>query len=230
MKVAGNNLVYYLEAATDKYHNEKLLINKQMIKTGIEDIPALKGLKEAIEKKQTLDGFLTDLQEIHKVYAQSVSQEETASYGDDTTSEEKVKGKSSTELDTAYLAAVEAGDMETAQRMVDEAAKKAGYRVEYMYRGGHSNHNILLPANQREDAEYAEPGNLGCGIYFTPDRAYAERFGKVQKFYLKYSKAADITNDEAVKKVLRDIENGFYWDADEGSPDYELYDTGGSIC
>jgi hypothetical protein len=143
---------------------------------------------------------------------------------------ENVDTRFSRETDAAYLAAVKAGDMDTAQRMVDDAAKRAGYRVEYMYRGGHSNHNILLPANQREDAEYAEPGNLGCGIYFTPDRAYAERFGKVQKFYLKYSKAADITNDEAVKKVLRDIENGFYWDADEGSPDYELYDTGGRIC
>lgn len=35
------------------------------------------------------------------------------------------KSKMSRELDANYLAAVEAGDMETAQRMVDEAAKKA---------------------------------------------------------------------------------------------------------
>lgn len=34
-----------------------------------------------------------------------------------------------TAMDAEYLAAVERGDMETAQRMVDEAAKKAGYNV-----------------------------------------------------------------------------------------------------
>lgn len=35
-----------------------------------------------------------------------------------------------TKQDAEYLKAVDAGDMETAQRMVDEAAKKAGYTVE----------------------------------------------------------------------------------------------------
>ena len=37
--------------------------------------------------------------------------------------------------DEEYLAAVEAGDMETAQRMVDEAAKAAGYETLQMYHG-----------------------------------------------------------------------------------------------
>ena len=36
----------------------------------------------------------------------------------------KTSGKASRELDTAYLSAVENGDTETAQRMVDEAARK----------------------------------------------------------------------------------------------------------
>ena len=39
------------------------------------------------------------------------------------------EGKASCELDTEYLSAVERGDMKTAQRMVDEAAKKAGYNI-----------------------------------------------------------------------------------------------------
>ena len=42
-------------------------------------------------------------------------------------------GKASMELDTEYLSAVNRGDMETAQRMVDEAAKEAGYA----YKGYH---------------------------------------------------------------------------------------------
>ena len=44
------------------------------------------------------------------------------------------KGKASRELDTEYLTAVENGDMETAQRMVDEAAKVAGYK-DTLYHG-----------------------------------------------------------------------------------------------
>lgn len=41
----------------------------------------------------------------------------------------EANGKYSTEIDADYLSAVNSGDMETAQRMVDEAAKKAGYTV-----------------------------------------------------------------------------------------------------
>lgn len=36
--------------------------------------------------------------------------------------------------DAAYLAAVKVGDMETAQRMVDEAAKEAGYETKDYWR------------------------------------------------------------------------------------------------
>ena len=43
------------------------------------------------------------------------------------TDEDNVKGKASRELDVEYLSAVENGDMKTAQKMVDQAAKKAGY-------------------------------------------------------------------------------------------------------
>jgi hypothetical protein len=39
------------------------------------------------------------------------------------------------EKDAEYMAAVERGDMETAQRMVDEAAKRAGYNVGPVYHG-----------------------------------------------------------------------------------------------
>ena len=48
-------------------------------------------------------------------------------------------GKASRELDTEYLSAVDRGDMETAQKMVDEAAKKAGYPV----KAYHGSRNIF---------------------------------------------------------------------------------------
>lgn len=70
--VTQDGLVYYLEQATTKYGNEPLLVNKQMIKTGISDIPNLNGLSDAIKQKQSEDEFLADLKEVHEVYAQSV--------------------------------------------------------------------------------------------------------------------------------------------------------------
>lgn len=57
IKVLENGQVYYLEQATTKYGNEPLLINNQMIKTGIGDIPDLKGLKEAITKNRVRLNF-----------------------------------------------------------------------------------------------------------------------------------------------------------------------------
>ncbi len=74
VKVADNGLTYYLEQATSKYGNENLLVNKQMIKTGIGEIPNIKGLETAINKKKRTDEFLADLK-ARQVYAQSVYQQ-----------------------------------------------------------------------------------------------------------------------------------------------------------
>ena len=74
VKTAQDGLVYYLEQVTSVYGNEPLLINKQMIKTGIDDIPDLPGLKDAITKKQSEIEFLDDLKKAPKVYAQGVYQ------------------------------------------------------------------------------------------------------------------------------------------------------------
>lgn len=74
IKVNQDGLVYYLEQVTTKYGNEPLLVNKQMIKTGIDDIPNLKGLNEAIKQKQSETEFLADLKKVHEVYAQSANQ------------------------------------------------------------------------------------------------------------------------------------------------------------
>lgn len=53
------------------------------------------------------------------------------------------EGKASRELDVEYLSAVERGDMETAQKMVDEAAKEAGYTVK-AYHGTREDFNEFL--------------------------------------------------------------------------------------
>ena len=74
VKVGENNVVYYVEAVTTEYHNEKLLVNKQMVKTGIDEIPNLYGLIAAINKKESSSQYLADLQEIRKAYAQGVKE------------------------------------------------------------------------------------------------------------------------------------------------------------
>ena len=70
--VEPNNVVYYVEAVTTEYYNEKLLVNKQMVKTGIDEIPNLHGLIAAINKKESSSQYLADLQEIRKAYVQDV--------------------------------------------------------------------------------------------------------------------------------------------------------------
>ena len=78
VKVMSNNVVYYLEQATNKYGNENLLINKQMIKSSLNEIPNLKALKTEILKKQTESQFLNELKELPQVYAQSVREIQSA--------------------------------------------------------------------------------------------------------------------------------------------------------
>ena len=74
VKVGENNVTYYVEAVTTQYHNEKLLVNKQMIKTGTDEIPNLVGLIAAITKKESSSQYLTDLQKIREAYVQDVKE------------------------------------------------------------------------------------------------------------------------------------------------------------
>lgn len=66
--------------------------------------------------------------------------------------------------DAEYMAAVESGDMETAQRLVDEAAKAAGYSTK-AYHGTSGDWSVFDPSKigtiQRQD--------FGKGIYLAPD-------------------------------------------------------------
>jgi N12 class adenine-specific DNA methylase/CRP-like cAMP-binding protein len=75
------------------------------------------------------------------------------------------------EQDAAYLAAVESGDMETAQRMVDEAARAAGYNVGPVWHGS------------RMGAFTAFRTDLPT--YFSPDKSYADQMGDSRRFFLK---------------------------------------------
>ena len=73
-----------------------------------------------------------------------------------------------TERDSEYMSAVNSGDMETAQKYVDEAAKEAGYTEEY-YHGSHAKFNSF-------DLDKSQFGNSGYGIYLG-GRMVAAEFG-----------------------------------------------------
>ena len=74
VKVMPENVIYYVEAITEEYGKEKLLINKQLVKTGINGIPNLPGVIEAINKKMSSSQYLADLEKIRKAYVQDVKE------------------------------------------------------------------------------------------------------------------------------------------------------------
>jgi hypothetical protein len=71
--------------------------------------------------------------------------------------------------DEAYDAAVKSGDEAEQQRLVDEAAKEAGYGVGPVYHGTNTEINQF-------DKKKAREGRIGKGFYFTPNRESAENY------------------------------------------------------
>ena len=76
--------------------------------------------------------------------------------------------------DDAYMQAVERGDMETAQRMVDEAAKRAGYNTE----AWHGTAGSVFNSFNINQTPVNDDGYMGRAVYFHEDigsaRAYSE--------------------------------------------------------
>ena len=120
--------------------------------------------------------------------------------GDLESNPKDVKGKASRELDTEYLSAVERGDLETAQRMVDKAAKKAGYN-EHLYHGTNAD---FTKFDLRKHGGRNGKGE-GYGIYLAANREISAPYGKnVIDSYVKFNRLA-----EGRKKTLsyNEVEN-----------------------
>ena len=116
-----------------------------------------------------------------------------------------------TSPDAEYMSAVERGDMETAQRMVDEAAKKAGYH-RLFYHGAKKGGGFTV---------------FRDWSYFTENKAYAERYsdreksGSLYTVYVKLDKPFD-TRKAADRKLFNQIRNeyGLSPIQDSGLPDW----------
>lgn len=91
------------------------------------------------------------------------------------------------EMDADYMAAVENGDMETARRMVEEAAKAAGYDL-HLYHGSRKGGGFTVFRDWQ---------------YFTGSRKYAERYqerdnpGSLYEVFARSDRMFDTRNAEA---------------------------------
>jgi len=143
-------------------------------------------------------------------------------YGDALEDGARRSSRITAEEDTEYLELAKAPKKNAArlQEMVDEAARRAGYDTGYLvWRGDSKPYNVLKTGAELDEEngdDYNDDhGNLGNGLYFTPDRSYAERFagrgGVLRKFYLK-SNMADLENADvrAIRAAIKqEIEDDF---------------------
>jgi hypothetical protein len=114
------------------------------------------------------------------------------------------------EMDREYMDAVERGDTAEAQRMVDEAARGAGYNVGKVYNGmSYDPGNVYKKglANSVIRIEGLDENNFG--FFFTESEAQARHYagdsGKVKTSFLKSNKELDLSKLESVSPV-EDVE------------------------
>lgn len=113
--------------------------------------------------------------------------------------------------DAAYLDAVKRGDMETAQRMVREAAKRAGYAIGPVFHGSPSQFNEFSYEFMGQNGS-----SEGKGFYFTNNRNMARAYaneakgGHVMEGYLRLgnplSNSKKTLTQAKVKHLLRAVD------------------------
>jgi len=121
--------------------------------------------------------------------------------------------KKSRALDSDYLKAVETGDMETAQKMVDEAAKEAGYTSDTSWRMDHKAPNAKDDVCITEiDRCYGSDGSIyskNAAYYYGDGRDYDEKAIEAIRS-VKENPEKNITIYRAVPSDIKDtrIRNG----------------------
>jgi hypothetical protein len=100
--------------------------------------------------------------------------------------------------DTAYLKAVESGDNETAQRMVDKAAKEAGYDTA-LWHGTDKKFNVFKTEE---------------GAFFALDKNTANIFGNTRKYYVDLGKNAEVAKSSEIgKREIKSLKDSGYTSA-----------------
>lgn len=122
------------------------------------------------------------------------------------------------ETDSKYLSAVKSGDTETAQKMVDEAAKENGYDSPVLYHGTHSFGFTNFDLDKMDDKR---------SIFLTSSKEIASTYSGVtgSKEIGKDNtvNVADMSAEDIVKR-LNEYDAEFKTGTTEGPHNYELYD------
>ena len=103
--------------------------------------------------------------------------------------------------DKKYIDAVKSGDMDSAQRMVDEAAKKAGYTIK-AYHGTNAEFTVFDKNRVGRGID-----QYGAGFYFASNPDVTERYGsKKYNTYLKIKKPINLLSKPGGNgKTLYDV-------------------------
>ena len=100
-----------------------------------------------------------------------------------------------TPQDQEYLAAVERGDTETAQRMVDEAAKAAGYTVGPVWHGSRSKDRFIVFDKERSGKSGFTTATARLGMFFSPRKEKTDYYGPNKyQVYLKVENPLRLTS------------------------------------
>lgn len=91
--------------------------------------------------------------------------------------------------DSEYLQAVRDGDMETAQRLVDEAAKEAGYTIKAYHGTANGGKFTIFDPKKLNNSKMSS--HIGQGFYFTNSREGAKEYTKNMDAYGKVTKGSN---------------------------------------
>lgn len=147
--------------------------------------------KEAQKIATAAEDILTELQEQYdKLLMQSEQKAEadTSREAQKNTSDRGAMkmDRNTTVTDQAYMDAINRGDMDTVQRMVDEAAKRAGYTIK-AYHG--TPIKGITAFDSKKIGSTTDEGLYGRGFYFTTHELTAEGYateqGEVMPVFLK---------------------------------------------
>ena len=116
-----------------------------------------------------------------------------------------------------YLAAVEKGNMETAQRMVEEAAKDKGYDSPVLYHGTHSFGFTNFDLDKMDDKR---------SIFLTNNKNIASTYSGVTGTKNIGDKSRDVSSlsAEDIVRELNEYDKQFKSGTTEGAHNYEFYD------
>ena len=140
----------------------------------------------------------------------------TSVYNSIPNSTENVKGQYSLpDLDANYLKAVESGDMKTAQKMVDEAAKEAGYDSPILYHGTRSFGFTQFDLEKMDDKR---------SIFLTDNKKIASTYsGVMGARNISSSKEVAALSPQDLVNEFNAYDEQFGNDTTLGKGEYQLY-------